>query len=335
MVRTTKYPFLMLGLLDAWEWFDDSLQTLVRNAGFKPLNRSQSLMMLYILMGVQRPTEIAKRARLSRQAIAHIASQLVEREIIVSTEDPTDRRSIVLSFATDSSGIRGFASDALRDLEDELRLRLGAEHYSQLVALLEEDWGEPVTSILDLSPQSRVAARAKTPRPPAQGRPTKSTFLILALLDAWEWFDNSLVMLVKNAGHQPLNRSQALVLFYIGMGVRRPVDIARRARLTRQAVAHIVSQLASQDFVEAVDDPADRRSTILRSTADPLGRRSFTRSVIRDLETELRERLGAESYHRLSTLLQMNWGEPVKSALDLPPRSRVADRMSAGNHFSQ
>ena len=49
------HRYIMSGLLAGWDWFDNSLQNLVKGAGFKPLNKSQSMMMLYVSAGVTRP----------------------------------------------------------------------------------------------------------------------------------------------------------------------------------------------------------------------------------------------------------------------------------------
>jgi DNA-binding MarR family transcriptional regulator len=163
----------MSGLLEAWDWFDDGLQSLVTNAGYRPLNRSQSLMMLYILMGVQRPIEIARRMRLSRQAIRHMANQLIARGILVSEDDPSDGRSVILKYDTKSSEMRGVARAAIEDLEDALRTRLGARTFQALKSALEEDWGPVVKTASDLPEGSRVAAHMKAHPQPAKKRPPK------------------------------------------------------------------------------------------------------------------------------------------------------------------
>lgn len=170
MVRASSHPFLMSALLDAWDWFDDGLQSLVADAGYRPLNRSQSLLMLYIMVGVQRPIEIARRMRLSRQAIRHMASQLIERGVLVSEDDPSDGRSVILKFNAGSSDMRAFARGAIDDLEDALRERLGAGPYRALKSALERDWGPSIKTAADLPATSRVAAQLKTrpARPPAR-----------------------------------------------------------------------------------------------------------------------------------------------------------------------
>lgn len=169
MVRATSYPYLMSALLDAWDWFDESLQMIVKEAGFRPLNRSQSLMMLYIVMGFQRPIEIARRMRLSRQAISHMTDQLVTRGILLVSDDPNDKRSKILSFAPDSSDMRTLGRATILDLDDVLRSRISSERFEALREALFLDWGVTVKSSLQLPSKSRVAAYMRD-HPPAKTR---------------------------------------------------------------------------------------------------------------------------------------------------------------------
>ena len=175
MTRGDRYPYLMSGVLEAWDWFDNGLQNLVKAGGFRPLNKSQSMMVLYISAGVQRPIEIARKMRLSRQAIRHIANQLIEMEIVVANDDPTDGRSMILSFSAKSSDIRTFAQHAILDLEDVLRARLGAGSYRNLRDALELEWGPTVKIADDLPLTSRVSAdlRARQPKA-AKPKPRKT-----------------------------------------------------------------------------------------------------------------------------------------------------------------
>lgn len=165
MARGDRYPFLMSGVLEAWDWFDNGLQNLVKAGGFRPLNKSQSMMVLYVSAGVRRPIEIARKMRLSRQAIRHIANQLIEMEIVVANDDPTDGRSMILSFSPRSNDIRSFAQNAILDLEDVLRARLGAGSYRSLRDALELDWGPAVKLADDLPLTSRVGTELRTRKP--------------------------------------------------------------------------------------------------------------------------------------------------------------------------
>jgi DNA-binding MarR family transcriptional regulator len=150
MAHNDRHTYLMAGLLEGWDWFDNGLQDLVKAAGFRPLNKSQSMMVLYMSSGVSKPIEIARKMRLSRQAIRHISNQLVEMEIITIADNPDDGRSKILSFTERSSGIRSVAAQAIRDLEKTLRARIGPTEYNQLKHILNMDWGPVIKSPRDL-----------------------------------------------------------------------------------------------------------------------------------------------------------------------------------------
>src|SRR5207237_5334764 len=101
------HRYVRSGLLKGWDWFDNSLQNVLRANGYPPLNKSQSMMILYISAGVHRPIEIARKMRLSRQAIRHVANQLAELGLIESLDDRNDKRSRRLQFTANSDALRG------------------------------------------------------------------------------------------------------------------------------------------------------------------------------------------------------------------------------------
>jgi len=144
MVVKRHHPYLMSGLLEGWDWFDIGLQNMLRDGGFPSLNKTQTMMVLYISAGVQRPIEIARRMRLSRQAIRHIETQLVKRRMITARADPTDKRSKILAFAPQTTRVRKLAERGIKRLEAELKSRIGARNFAAMQSLLDLDWGECV-----------------------------------------------------------------------------------------------------------------------------------------------------------------------------------------------
>jgi DNA-binding MarR family transcriptional regulator len=150
MPREHRHAFLMSGLLEGWDWFDNGLQNVLMSSGLPSLNKSQSMMVLYISAGVQRPIEIARKMRLSRQAISHIARQLTDMGMITAQADEGDARSKVLIFTDSSAGLRNFAGESIRLLEGKLTERLGSEAVEALRDVLNLDWGEVIKSRADI-----------------------------------------------------------------------------------------------------------------------------------------------------------------------------------------
>lgn len=160
------HRYLMSGLLAGWDWFDNSLQNLVKAAGFKPLNKSQSMMILYVSAGVTRPIDIARKMRLSRQAIRHIANQLIALGVLEARDDPDDGRSKILSPSNRSAALRTHAHNSIRRLEGTLKERLGPGDYETLKRILSRDWGDVMTGA-----PAKTASRAKTPAAKRTSKP--------------------------------------------------------------------------------------------------------------------------------------------------------------------
>lgn len=144
--------YIMSGLLAGWDWFDNALQNILREQGHKPLNKSQSMMMIYIFAGVHRPAEIARKMRLSRQAIRYIEQQLVALGLIESVVDPNDRRSKALVLSESALDTRDTAREAIFALENTLAERIGRANLAALQVVLDMDWGPTIRSSQELSP---------------------------------------------------------------------------------------------------------------------------------------------------------------------------------------
>jgi len=138
-----KSDIMMLKMLSGVYWFDDALQTALMKAGFPPVSRAQSMLFANIGAGEQRATRLAANLGVTRQAIAQMITDLEERGILKVTVDPMDRRARIVSFTEASTPLRHAAEDVLRQLEKELRRRIGDVHMSALVAALSRPWGDP------------------------------------------------------------------------------------------------------------------------------------------------------------------------------------------------
>jgi DNA-binding MarR family transcriptional regulator len=148
----------MSGLLGGWDWFDNALQNVLKEMGYRPLNKSQSMMILYISAGVHRPAEIARNMRLSRQAIRYIEKQLVAMGMITSIVDPKDRRSKALVFSEEAKEIREAARATIFSLEAILAERIGVANVAALRAVLDLDWGPIIRGGRDFEQLARTGS---------------------------------------------------------------------------------------------------------------------------------------------------------------------------------
>ena len=90
---------LILPLLQGFFWFDDGLQAHLQAHGWTEVTRPESMVMTNVVIGVQKPSEIARNLGVSRQSVHATINQMVEKGILELADDPEDGRAkiVVLS----------------------------------------------------------------------------------------------------------------------------------------------------------------------------------------------------------------------------------------------
>lgn len=127
----------------AFYWADEGLQNALKQKGWPSITRAQSLVFVNIGEGVTRPSEIAARVGVTRQAIHQTINELVELGFLRLEPDPRDRRAKVVVYTEAGARIGRDAVEALRQVEDVLANRIGAERVQALRDALSQEWGEP------------------------------------------------------------------------------------------------------------------------------------------------------------------------------------------------
>jgi DNA-binding MarR family transcriptional regulator len=149
--------YLIVPLLQAFFWFDDGLQAHLQAKGWGHVTRPQSMVMINVVTGICRPSDIARNLGISRQAIHSTIAQMVDMGMFELTDDPEDGRSKIVSIAPKGQAMRADANEAVQLLTAELGRRIGKAHIASLSAALGAEWGPP------LMPKSEPA-RAKRPK---------------------------------------------------------------------------------------------------------------------------------------------------------------------------
>lgn len=137
-------PHLILELIDAFYWFDEGLQNYLRARGWPEITRPQSMLMANLALGLHRPSDIARRLGVSRQAIHVTVGQMVEKGVLDLVDDPDNRRNKLLELTPLGEEMRRDAQQAMRVMVEELERRIGARKVAQLRPGLLADWGEPL-----------------------------------------------------------------------------------------------------------------------------------------------------------------------------------------------
>ncbi|BCW87281.1 hypothetical protein sos41_04100 [Alphaproteobacteria bacterium SO-S41] len=136
--------YLIVPLLQAFCWFDDGLQAQLQEKGWGHVTRPQSMVMVNVVIGVCRPSDIARNLGISRQAIHSTINQMIEMGMLELTDDPLDGRSKILSIAAKGLAMRADANEAVQLLTAELARRIGKTNVANLAVALGADWGQPL-----------------------------------------------------------------------------------------------------------------------------------------------------------------------------------------------
>ena len=128
----------------AFYWMDEGLQQNIRRRGGPSITHSQSLIIMSIGEGITRPSAIAERLGVSRQAIHQSLRELINVELVELVPDPDDGRAKLARLSKTGAPIQLMALEILGQLEIELGERIGKRRLHQLRSALEQDWGDPV-----------------------------------------------------------------------------------------------------------------------------------------------------------------------------------------------
>lgn len=137
----------------AFYWADESLQNLLSAKGWPSITRAQSLVFVNIGEGVTRPSEIAARIGVTRQAIHQTLNELIELGYLELEPDPSDKRAKVIRYTDKGARLGMDALAALKVVEEELSKRIGKPAIDAMRQALVASWGAPIGSDTNKAPQ--------------------------------------------------------------------------------------------------------------------------------------------------------------------------------------
>ena len=108
-----------------------------------PVTRAESIVILHVLVGAQRPADIARSLRLSRQAVHSTIGSLVEAGFFALEPDPTDGRMKIVVLTEQGWKMFNDANSIVQQLGAALEKRIGKRNMRALREAFEVDWGEP------------------------------------------------------------------------------------------------------------------------------------------------------------------------------------------------
>lgn len=128
-------------LLDRFRWVDRALRSRLVALGWPEITPAQSLVFASIDVTGTRPSELARRIGVSRQAVHQTIGELVAVELLELVDDPDDGRAKFAIVTAKGKRIIDAALQAFEEIEMELRRRIGDRAVSTLRDALEADWG--------------------------------------------------------------------------------------------------------------------------------------------------------------------------------------------------
>lgn len=134
---------LILPLLQGFFWFDDGLQAHLQSKGWTEVTRPQSMVMTNVVIGIQKPSDIARNLGVSRQSVHATINQMVEKGILELVDDPDDGRAKIVVLSKVGEQMRTDANQAMNGMVELLRRRIGSRNVDALIRAFEGDWGEP------------------------------------------------------------------------------------------------------------------------------------------------------------------------------------------------
>jgi DNA-binding MarR family transcriptional regulator len=131
-------------LLRAFYWVDEGMQNGLKAKGWPNITRAQSMVFVNIGEGITRPSVIASKVGVTRQAVHQTIAELVNMGLLELRPDPNDKRAKIVGFTEKGVQIGRDTSLSMRRVEEELAARISAETIVALRHGLEKTWGKPV-----------------------------------------------------------------------------------------------------------------------------------------------------------------------------------------------
>lgn len=151
--------YLIVPLLQGFEWFDEGLQASLQARGWPVLTRAESSVMIHVMLDITRPSDIARSMGVTRQAIHITLGQIIEKGVVALVDDPADKRSKVVELTQLGKAMRRDAQASVQYIASQLATRIGESHVRNLQAAFAKDWGAPV--IYPLQPEEKVKVRRR------------------------------------------------------------------------------------------------------------------------------------------------------------------------------
>lgn len=126
-------PGLLRPILD---WVEDRHLELMADAGFDDVRRAHNAVFVHLPSEGRRLTDLADRADMSKQAMGELVDDLVDKDYLERTPDPTDGRAKLIVWADRGERAHEATLEVFARIESELAETLGHDRFDELRGLL-------------------------------------------------------------------------------------------------------------------------------------------------------------------------------------------------------
>jgi DNA-binding MarR family transcriptional regulator len=128
-------------LRNAYQRIDDEVLAALAAAGYHEIQRGHAIVLRHLGEEGARPSEIAARAQVTRQAITKVLDELERLNLVRRESDPDDGRGVIAYYTPYGlTGLR-IARARMDELEREFAAKVGMKRWETTRAVLERLFG--------------------------------------------------------------------------------------------------------------------------------------------------------------------------------------------------
>jgi DNA-binding MarR family transcriptional regulator len=121
-----------------WEAVQENMLTRLHAEGFDDVDASYLVVVQYPGPQGERPSDLAARLRISKQALNHLLGQLEQLGYLERRPDPDDKRSKRIALTPRGTKAATTIREAVAEMEEKWTQQLGPKRFNQLRTLLRE-----------------------------------------------------------------------------------------------------------------------------------------------------------------------------------------------------
>ena len=121
----------------------------------------------------------------------------------------------------------------------------------------------------------------------------------------WDDLRYNMEIQLKENGYDDISPSHGWIFSNTEDGGSRITELAAKARITKQSMSVLVTQLENGGYVKKTPDPNDKRAWLLVLTAKGKKVKSAGQQINFVFEEQWKKKLGEKDYNQLRQLLMM------------------------------